>query len=79
MISLLTGGLRALAEPRSAGLIRAVGAGLNDAGMMLRSVDVLGRTEGAAVGTLRCDYTWHSPVVAWCEPRKLLRQAFNDV
>jgi D-threo-aldose 1-dehydrogenase len=39
MISLLTGGFRALAELRAGGWIGAIGAGLNDAGMMLRLLE----------------------------------------
>jgi len=39
MAALLTGGFRALADLRAAGWIRAIGAGLNDAGMMLRFLE----------------------------------------
>jgi D-threo-aldose 1-dehydrogenase len=39
MNALLAGGFRALADLRAAGWIRAIGAGLNDAGMMLRLLE----------------------------------------
>lgn len=39
MTALLTGGWRALADLRAAGWIGAIGAGLNDAGMMLRFLE----------------------------------------
>lgn len=39
MNQLLTGGWRALSELRSSGMIRAIGAGLNDAGMMPRLLE----------------------------------------
>jgi D-threo-aldose 1-dehydrogenase len=39
MAALLTGGWRALADLRSGGWIRAIGAGLNDAGTMLRFLE----------------------------------------
>ena len=39
MMQLLTGGWRALADLRAAGMIGAIGAGLNDTGMMLRLLE----------------------------------------
>jgi len=39
MTQLLTGGWRALADLRASGMIGAIGAGLNDAGMMLRLLE----------------------------------------